>query len=63
MSQNIINSYLILADVYIDLEHIPTYEKRINTAKKISIKIILDRCQCNKCIEAAYFIHSLEFFI
>jgi hypothetical protein len=63
MSKNLIYSYIILADVYIDLEHIPTYQNRINTAKKISIKIILDKCQCSKCIEAAYFIHSLDFFI
>jgi hypothetical protein len=63
MSNNIITAYLILADVYTELDEIKPYTKRIEASKKLAIKFIINKCQCNNCIEAAYFIHQLEFFI
>lgn len=52
-------AYIILTKIYKDLEPINNYEKRIYAAKKITIKIILNKCQCNCCINAAYFIYQL----
>ena len=63
MQTNLINSYLILSEVYTDLQDVKPYTKRIAASKKLAIKIILNKCQCEKCIEGAYFINQLEFFI
>ena len=63
MSTNITTAYLILADVYLELAEIKPYSKRIAASKKLAIKFIINKCQCDNCIEAAYFIHQLEFFI
>ncbi len=62
MQQNLLFSYLILAEVYLDLKDIKPYNKRIEASKKLAIKIILNKCQCIECIESAYFINQLEFF-
>jgi hypothetical protein len=63
MKINLVTSYLILADVYIDLKDVKPYTKRIEASKKLAIKIILNKCQCDECIEGAYFINQLDFFI
>jgi hypothetical protein len=36
---------------------------KIEVAKRISIKQIINECQCNACIEIAYQIHELNLFI
>lgn len=63
MKIDLVNSYFILANVYSELDCMNDFKARIEAAKKISIKIILNKCQCKNCIEAAYFIHEINFFI
>lgn len=63
MQQDLISSYFILANVYTDLKCIEDFKYRIESAKKITIKIILNKCQCDQCINAAYFIHQINFYI
>lgn len=63
MKTDLVFSYFILANVYSDLECMNDFKSRIEAAKKITIKIILNKCQCRQCIDAAYFIHEINFFI
>jgi hypothetical protein len=63
MNRDMVYSYFILANVYNDLECIISFTERIDAAKKITIKIILNECQCKTCIDAAYFIHQINFNI
>jgi hypothetical protein len=52
-------AYIILKRIYRDLKIINGYEKRMYEAKKITIKIIIDKCQCKTCLNAAYYIYQL----
>ncbi len=36
---------------------------KIEIAKRAAIKSLLDRCQCDKCIQFAYEVHQLNLFI
>jgi hypothetical protein len=54
-------AHIILRKIYRDLKIVNHFESRIYYAKKITIKIILNKCQCKTCIDAAYFIHTINF--
>lgn len=49
------NSFLTDWDVPISL--------KIEIAKRRAIKEVVNKCQCNRCIEIAYQIHELNLFI
>lgn len=39
------------------------FEQRIGEAKRLTIKQITNTCTCNACIDLAYHIHELNFYI
>jgi hypothetical protein len=55
-------AFYILEDIYRQLDCIDNYKERIEATKKITMKIILNRCQCETCINAAYMVYQLNFF-
>lgn len=52
-------AYIILKKIYRDLQFIKHFEKRMYYSKKITMKIIIDKCQCKTCINAAYYIYTI----
>jgi hypothetical protein len=63
MPKNFILAYCILAKNYLKFHDIKPYELRMKKSKRETIKTILNNCSCNKCINTAYFIDTLDFFI
>ena len=51
-----------LCNEYDLLENIQAFEIRVKQAKKNTIKLILNRCQCIHCIDACATIEDLKFY-
>lgn len=52
---------LLLTMEYEDLEFIPNFQIRMDTAKNNSINIISSKCKCIKCTYAINYITNLNF--
>lgn len=52
----------LLCNQYDQLEYIKEFTQRIDEAKKLTSKAILNNCQCSHCIEAAYQVETLKFY-
>ena len=52
---------LLLTIEYDDLEVVPNFDIRMDTAKHNAIKIISSKCVCNRCTHAINYITNLNF--
>jgi len=52
---------LLLTIEYEDLEFVPNFQIRMDTAKNNAIKLISKKCVCNRCTHAINYITNLNF--
>ena len=53
---------LLLTMNYEELDFIPNFNIRMDTAKRNSIEMISSKCVCNRCTHAINYITNLNFY-